>query len=351
MPAASAGQWMRPSAPPEAGGADLRIASAAAAVYAAGVLYVVVLHVIAPQRAGPTALTQIVEPYLILAALIVLPLALRRWGRWRLVLAALLVVVTCVRLGPTWISFPSTAAATDSLSVVAWNLLAGPNGGERLRDGLAGVELDLVGLAELQVETAKVINSDTELSGRFPHRVLGLNGSALDVGLISRHPIVEQERWTDPPLIRAVVQPTGQAPITVFVGHPLSARIDTVADLPVGVDTTLRDQRIATIRSFVDRELTANRSVLLIGDFNVTEHEPAYSVLAAGLRDAHLEVGLGPGFTWRPLRLAGFPFGLLRIDYILTSPDFAISSVGLDCSEPSDHCRISAVVWRPSLGP
>lgn len=324
----------------------MRIASAAASLFAAAVLVVVALHIVAPQRVGPTALTQIIEPYVILAALVVLPLALRRWARWRLVLAALLLVVTGVRHGPTWISFPSAAAPTDSLSVVAWNLLVGPNGGVRLRDGLAGVELDLVGLAELQFDAAEVITSDAELSGRFPHRVLSPHASGLDVGLLSRHPILEQETWTDPPLIRAVVQPEGQAPITVFVGHPLAARIDTVAGLPVGVDTTLRDQRIATIRSYVDRELSANRSVLLIGDFNVTDHEPAYRVLAAGLRDAHLEAGLGPGFTWRPLRLAGLPFGLLRIDYILASPDFAISASGADCSEPSDHCRISAEVWR-----
>jgi len=79
----------------------------------------------------------------------------------------------------------------------------------------------------------------------------------------------------------------------------------------------------------------------LIGDFNVTHREPAYAVLAAGLRDAHVEAGLGPGFTWRPSRVAGVPVGVLRIDYILTSPDFAIGSVGLDCTDESDHGRLS----------
>ncbi len=61
-------------------------------------------------------------------------------------------------------------------------------------------------------------------------------------------------------------------------------------------------------------------AVVMLGDLNTTEREPAYSELSAGLRDSHLDAGLGPGLTWGPDRFGFLPFGLLRIDYILVSP-------------------------------
>ena len=324
----------------------MRIAAGAAGFLAAGALALVALHVAAPQTSGPLALTQIIEPYLILAALVGLPLAIRQWPRWPLVIFVALLSVGGFRYGPALISLPQAEAPGGALQVVTWNLLAGPRGAESLQDMLAGAELDLVGLQELQFEANEAIESEPSVTGHFPYRLLRPHASVLGMGLLSRHPVIESQTWTDPPLLRAVVQPQGRAPVTIFVGHPLPATIQTLAGLPVGVDTLARDRRIQTIREQVDRDLAAARSVLLIGDFNVTLHEPAYAVLAAGLRDAHVEAGLGPGFTWRPARLAGIPVGVLRIDYILTSPDFAIGSVGLDCTDESDHCRLSAEVWR-----
>lgn len=322
----------------------------AAGLSAAAVLALVAIHIVAPQRTGPVALTQIVEPYLLpvclMAVAITVPLAAGQWRHVALAVGMLLVLVGALRYGPNLVSFPTAETSSDALDVVAWNIMAGPDGVQRLRDGLIGVDADLVGLEELQFEAAEMLNSDVGIKAAYPHEVLNPHANMLGVGLLSRHPIGERQKWTDPPLIRAVVQPEGSAPVTVFVGHPLPARIATVAGVPVGVDTTDRDQRIERIRGLVDLELTAGRDVLVIGDLNVTDHEPAYGVLAAGFRDAHLEAGIGPGFTWRAARLAGLPLGLLRIDYILASPKFAVSASAVDCSEPSDHCRVSATVWR-----
>jgi endonuclease/exonuclease/phosphatase family metal-dependent hydrolase len=155
---------------------------------------------------------------------------------------------------------------------------------------------------------------------------------------------VEQEASTDPPYIHALVQPPGDnaSSIAVFVVHPLPARFMTVAGIPIGLDTTKRDADIALIRSMMDAELAQGRPVVMLGDINTTEREPAYSELSSGLRDSHLDAGLGPGLTWGPDRFGFLPFGLLRIDYILVSPEFQPLTSTVNCGLPSDHCRVDA---------
>jgi endonuclease/exonuclease/phosphatase family metal-dependent hydrolase len=132
--------------------------------------------------------------------------------------------------------------------------------------------------------------------------------------------------------------------VAVFVVHPLPARIATLARFPVSLDTRGRDARITMIRSLVDQDLSAGRSVVVLGDVNTTEREPAYAELSEGLRDAHLDAGVGPGFTWRPPALAFLPFGLLRIDYAFVSPQFVVESTFTDCTLSSDHCRLEATI-------
>jgi vancomycin resistance protein VanJ len=81
--------------------------------------------------------------------------------------------------------------------------------------------------------------------------------------------------------------------------------------------------------------------VLMLGDFNVAEREPAYNDLSAGLVDAHRVVGAGTGVTWRPAALMGHDFALLRIDYIFSSPNVTPLSTWVDCTpRGSDHCIV-----------
>ena len=78
-----------------------------------------------------------------------------------------------------------------------------------------------------------------------------------------------------------------------------------------------------------------------MGDMNTTEREQAYADFTAGLRDAHLDAGIGPGLTWRPDELKSLPFGLIRIDYVLTSPDLVALSSTVKCTDLSDHCQVA----------
>ena len=93
------------------------------------------------------------------------------------------------------------------------------------------------------------------------------------------------------------------------------------------------------IRAAIDEDLASHRTVIVLGDINTTEREPAYDEVSAGLTDARI-AGTWPGLTWRPGVLNGLPFGLLRIDYVLSS--LAPIDYSVRCTTLSDHCLVSA---------
>ena len=138
--------------------------------------------------------------------------------------------------------------------------------------------------------------------------------------------------------------------LTVVVAHPLPGTIDSAAGdlVPIGYDATSRDRQLAQVRAVVDPILAAGEPLLLIGDLNVVDREPGYDTIAHGLTDAQRAVALGPGSTWRPDRLKGLPFGLLRIDYLFSANGVAPVSVGPDCTpRGSDHCLLAGTMALP----
>ena len=177
------------------------------------------------------------------------------------------------------------------------------------------------------------------------NRVLEPEGTVRGVGLLSSIPVMEHQAFTDPPYLRALLRPLVGEPFAVFVVHPLPARFVHGFGLPIALDTTRRDADIATIRRHIDTDLAAGRSVLVLGDINTTEREPAYFDFSAGLHDAHLDAGLGPGFTWRQSDVSGLPFGLLRIDYVFASAPFVFQSAFTNCALKSDHCSLETTLY------
>jgi endonuclease/exonuclease/phosphatase family metal-dependent hydrolase len=145
--------------------------------------------------------------------------------------------------------------------------------------------------------------------------------------------------------MRAVIDAPGSPPIAVYVVHPLPGTFDTILHVPVALETGYRDFGIATIREMVDADLAAHMPVVVMGDINTTPREPAYVVLSAGLNDAR-SAGSWPGLTWRPDPLKQLPFGLLRIDYVLSTAlplDYSVR-----CTPYSDHCLVSAELGFPA---
>ena len=319
-----------------------------AAAWAAGTLALVAVHVLLPQRRGVLAITQIFEPYIVLPALLVAPLALIGRRRPALVVAALFVGAVALRYGPQVLSLPASApAGAAQVRVVAWNIEGTAIPVADFLAALKSIDADLIGLEEVIPRYSRAIENDAELAGLYPYRVLPARSGFRGMGLLSRFPITERDRSIDPPYVHARVSPPGGEPFTVVVGHPIMGEATSIGYLPVDLDTRPRDDGIAHIRSIVDGELAAGADVLLIGDFNITEREPAYGELARGLWDAHAEVGQGPGFTWRHQRLKHLPIGILRIDYAFAGGRFRPVASSVDCTPlGSDHCLIRAAFVR-----
>jgi len=295
------------------------------------------IHMLAPQRSGPLALTQIFAPYLFLGALALLPLALYQSAialRLALLVCALIYVVRFV----SWrISVPvkETAAATR-FSATTWNLLFTNRRVDAIRSALRTRPSDVVALQELAPEHAAEIEHDSELVRRYPHRVLWSGTGSSGMGLLSAHSILEHGWFDMPSTLWARLELGGGRTVTVVNAHP------TLVDPQVTRFTSAqRDDQIAQVRALIAPMLQSGEPLLLLGDFNVTEREPAYQELTAGLQDAHTRAGFGSGNTWRPEDFKHIKFGLLRIDYMLSSPNVVPLRMRADCTPyGSDHCVV-----------
>lgn len=317
----------------------------------AAVAVAVVDRVLRPQT-GPLALAAVVEPHLLLvggiaAAIAVLSVLGSRSGaaRWVRLAGVVAIVGAVVVLGGEWWSppAPSPVPGADRLRVMSWNLELGSKAASTSVEGIAELETDVVALQELTPEVADAITADPKLVSAFPYRILEARAGVSGVGLLSRLPLVVGEVGSDPVVLRAgLLLPDGRR-VEVLDAHPFPPDITRVARLPAGLDTRRRDEDLAAIRATVDG-LEDPAAALVLGDLNTSPTEPGYATLAAGLHDAHAEVGVGTGFTWRPSSLEVLGLGLLRIDYALSGNLLRPIAISEDCRLPGDHCRLYATL-------
>src|SRR5687767_1897045 len=87
-----------------------RLAVLAVLGWSVAVVALLVLHVVVPQRNGPLALTLILEPYLVLSALVVMPMLLSGRRFERILVVVLVLALAVVRYGPLIVSLPAPAA-------------------------------------------------------------------------------------------------------------------------------------------------------------------------------------------------------------------------------------------------
>lgn len=325
------------------------------------VLAVSLSATIAPQRNGLLALAEVGAPFLFvsvlpfgLPAVLRLPSTAVRSRRWRAVLRgsiALAVAVAVVRFGPVWFSLPSADGSGTHIGVTSWNLETGEADPVAVVQQLRAAPTGVVSIQELAPLDADPVRADTVIRARFPYQLLYPRDGSLGMGLLSSYPIIESGRITDdPPVIWALLDLGEGRTLHVVAAHPLPVDWHTLgtSPIPVDYDATPRDAQILTLRRTVDLLLAGGQPLILAGDFNVTDREPAYGDLAGGLLDAHLEVGLGPGSTWRPDEIKWLPLGVLRIDMAFGGNGVRPVSMTVDCTpRGSDHCLIRASMALP----
>lgn len=318
------------------------------AAYPAALLVFTAIDLAVPQRSGPIALAEIFALHLLVPALLLIPIALRASAPAALrVGLAGLFVVGAVRFGPEWVSVPSDARVGTPIEVLTWNLELGSDAGRDLVDVLTDSRADIVILQELTPDHVRRIERAEGLDGRFPHRLLQPSDDVLGIGLLSVFPIVSSEPLLEPVGLLAELDIGGATPLVVLSAHPLPphyALWPSIVPIPIAFEPRVRDESLDVLRERVDDVLDADRQLILLGDFNVAPTEPAYAELAAGLTDVHAEVGLGPGWTWRPRQIEALPAGILRIDHVFVGGGIRPVGSATDCSHPGDHCVLRARV-------
>jgi endonuclease/exonuclease/phosphatase family metal-dependent hydrolase len=320
-----------------------KTATLAAALYPAAVLALTAVHVLWPQRSGLLALSQIVAPYLFLGTAVFVPFALLAGARVLRVLLVVVLLVGVLRFGEEVVSLGGPIyGAADAITALSWNLEAGDVRDEQLSTVLRSTNASIVALQELTPGHASVLETDPELRVRFPHRMLVARSGVLGIGLLSAYPIRAQElRSTPGQLVTLELHGT---PLRVLNAHPLPGTIRTATPLrlPYDFDPSRRDADITALRAWIEPAISRRDPILVLGDYNVTDREPAYRTLATGLRDAHLAVGNGSGASWRPERFKELPIALLRIDYLLSAGGVTPLTVSTDCTpRGGDHCILT----------
>jgi endonuclease/exonuclease/phosphatase family metal-dependent hydrolase len=85
--------------------------------------------------------------------------------------------------------------------------------------------------------------------------------------------------------------------------------------------------------------------LLIGGDFNMPPDASTFAAMLATFRSAFSEAGWGYGYT-RPAR-----FSWVRIDHILTTPDWSITECRVGPDFGSDHLPVVAEVCLPQSEP
>lgn len=321
-------------------------------LYVLGLLVLLLQHVLLPQRDGFLALTQVFEPYLFAPLLLVLPLATMR----RSALFGSAIVVCCLigllRMGPTWISLPPLETPDAyRFRATTWNMYVANYDFDEIAPTIAATESNIVALQEFTPPHRTALENDAVIAERYPFRHLA-PGDSDGMAILSTFPILEQgilrnlERPESFPILWARVDLGEGRTLMVVTAHPHAPRTPTRHPLPFPrtFDTAGGRADIAFLRAFIDPLLKNNEPLLLLGDFNLTEREPAYHDVSAGLIDAHLETGLGSGNTWILSPLRKLNVGLLRIDYLFSSPQVTPLRSSVNCAiVGSDHCVVSGV--------
>lgn len=312
------------------------------AAYPVIVALISIVNLVAPQRGGPLALSQVFGPHLLVPVLVFTPVALASKSRALRLAVVVAIAIGAARFVPGLVSLPAAAPVADEtvVRVISWNLEAGAPAVADVVAQLQATDADVIALQELTPGHAAAILADAELTGRFAGIALVPRPGVGGIGILSRLPILNASDDVNPVVQEVEIQLPDRS-FTVVNAHPFPPRyrvLDAVP-LPFGYDPAQRDTDILRIRERIDRAIAAARPVIVLGDFNVTDREPGFGDLSRGLWDAHEEVGQGPGSTWRPSRLEFLPIGVLRIDYFLGGPGTRPMSVTEDCTpRRSDHC-------------
>ncbi len=331
------------------GGLGSCLLALALCAYPTFVVLLTVISIVFPARGGLRAVAQIFAPHLYIPLLILVPFAFRRGlfgvGLLRVLLLGC-VGLFCARYLPAFAaSGPAPDPAAPKFSVLTWNVFAENRREDSVRGLLLEKPADVIALQEVSWTWL----ANDQIAAAYPYRLVRPGETASGMALLSSYPILDsgvldgdRDLWDIPRLMWARLDVHGTS-VLVVNAHPISPYYSGAdCSLPICYDPTLRDRQIVAMRQELSSSLVEDgEPFVLVGDFNVTEREPAYADLSAGLTDAFKAIGSGLGTSWRPSFIMSQPVGFLQIDYLFAGPGIGPVGVQTDCTpRSSDHCVV-----------
>ncbi len=298
-----------------------------------------------PRAAWWVELSAMIAPLLFVPLLLLLPLALAVRS-WPLRGAALLTLVLFLALfGGRFLPAARATPEGRPLRVMTFNHLFS-NG--RAADVLAAIraqDADVVALQELSKPVAAAIQAS--LRDIYPYQYLRPFENQQGLGIISRQPFISADEVQNNVRGQQVTLSIDGQMLTIMNIHLGGPMIDTrhIAGIPlvVGYDPQSTDRQVGRLASLTD---AIDGPLIVMGDFNTSDREPRYSVLAARMHDAFRETSWGFGFTFPDHKRFGpitVPFPLLRIDYVWSKNGVLPAAAHVECNNTgADHCFLVA---------
>lgn len=327
-----------------------QFALALATLYAGALVALSLLQHAAPRRSGVLALAAVLAPYLFLPLGAALPLL-----RLRGTAALRFLLVACLVCGLQFfprLPIATVAAKADeaTLTVMTWNVASSRADRWAIQRFVESRPADIVALEEdfnswWDPDYATWVARMAALERVYPYQI---RSSRRGLTILSVYPILAQsppEGERSDPRVAPIIWgrfDLGQGGTVVVVvahlGNPTRVRCDP---WKLCYDPAVRDAQVGQVNVVIAPFLARGEPVLLAGDLNLTEREPAYRDLTHDLWDAHRQIGIGMGHTWRPFPLAGVGLPLLRIDYLLGNPAIRPLRLTVNCPPRSaDHCAL-----------
>lgn len=304
-------------------------------------------------------------PFVLLPLLVLLPLSLLlRVGRRLTVLAGLGLVVWLVLYGPLFLP-KAVAEGQQTIRVATYNTWKNRPDTANLIGWLEAEDADVVFLQELHshhiVETMAALDAlypyrasyePTQEEQADPTRIPVLNYGNV---IYSRYPftLVEELRMDNtgiyPLWLRAVVDLNGKE-VALYNVH-LLVPLRNEAHISLGglysglgmyYDDSLRNGQIELLVEAVAAEPLP---FIVGGDFNTSDQDVMYPVLASVMTDSFRERGTGFGGSWPTpgmLPVPSFFPPLVRIDYLWHSPGISTQAIWQGPRVGSDHLPLIA---------
>ncbi|MFB0547134.1 MAG: endonuclease/exonuclease/phosphatase family protein [Anaerolineae bacterium] len=242
-----------------------------------------------------------------------------------------------------------TKPAQDApvVTVMSFNVLYSNGHGEALADVIAAQKADIVALHELTPEIADTLVD--RLGEDYPYQIILARRGSAGLGVMSRYPlrdegIVALQPWGEAAAHGMLVEVDGWL-LRLLNVHAMPVPFSSITETIEYITWSFRkrEAQIETLMRYLEGR---HEPVIVVGDFNVTDQNAAYSYLTKHLTDAYRAAGWGFGHTFPapPRRLWSLPvmFLPLRIDYIFHSPDMVALSAHVGPPDGSDHQPVVA---------